>query len=62
MTKQERIDGLKTKLRDIDEWLDKHRSVQRELPNFETNRGLAHKLRKQLCRLRDPELYARVYR
>jgi len=57
----ERIASLKTQLRDIDEWLDKHRGQQRELPNFEVNRGLAHELRKQLCKLRDPELYARTY-
>lgn len=57
----ERIADIKTQLRDVDEWLDKHRGQQRELPMYEKNRGLAHELRKQLCKLRDPEMYARVY-
>ena len=57
----ERIADIKTRLRDLDEWLDKHRGQQRELPMYEKNRGLAHELRKQLCKLRDPDLYARVY-
>jgi hypothetical protein len=61
MTKRERIDQLKAELLPIAEWLDAHRSQQRELPNYETNRGRAHELRKQLCQLRDPELFARVY-
>lgn len=61
MTKQERIASLKARLTDLDEWLDKHRGQQRELPVFEKNRGLAHDLRKQICKLRDPEMFARVY-
>jgi len=61
MTKQERITSLKARLTDLDEWLDKHRSQQRESATYEKNRGLAHELRKQLCKLRDPDLYARVY-
>jgi hypothetical protein len=62
MTKQERIAALKAELQPIAEWLDKNRSKQREVPTFEKSRAVAHELRKQLCRLRDPELYARVYR
>ena len=56
-----RIAAIKSQLVDIDEWLDKYRDRRTEAPNYSANQGRAHELRKELIKLRDPELYARVY-
>src|SRR5689334_2528751 len=61
MTKQERIAGQKRQLDDANEWLEEHRDMQRQLPNYEKNREAAHELRKQFWKLKDPDYYARVY-
>jgi hypothetical protein len=61
MTKRERIADLKRRLDDVSQWLDEHRDVQRQLPNYEKNREVAHELRKQFWKLKDPDYYSRVY-
>jgi hypothetical protein len=61
MSKTERITSIKAKLTDIDEWLDKYRAARDAAPNYYKNQALAHELRKELMKLRDPQCYQMVY-
>lgn len=58
-----RIAEIKRQLADIDGWLEKARSEfgRERCPNFYKNVGTASELRRELLKLRDPELYARLY-
>lgn len=58
-----RIADIKRQLADIDAWIERARSEfgRERCPHFYQNVGKASELRKELLRLRDPELYARLY-
>lgn len=57
----QRIVDLKRSLDDADEWLQKHRDLRSQLPNYDANREAAQELRKRYWKLKDPDYYARVY-
>lgn len=66
MTTPERdahIADVKRQLADINAWIERARSEfgREHCPNYCQNVGKASELRRELLRLRDPELYARLY-
>jgi len=61
MDKLARIESLKSRIADIDAWLDKHRDERPRRSLFVKNQGVAHKLRSELCWLRDPALAQAIY-
>jgi hypothetical protein len=58
-----RIAEIKRQLEDINAWTEQARSEfgREHCPHFYQNVGKASELRRELLRLRDPELYARLY-
>lgn len=58
-----RIAEIKRQLADINDWIERARSEfgRENWPHYCQNVGKASELRRELLKLRDPELYARLY-
>ena len=59
MKKPDKIVELKRQLEDVQGWIDKNRAARESAPHYYANVGVAHELRKELLKLRDPALFLR---
>lgn len=58
-----RIEEIKSQLADLDTWISRARTLygRENCPHYGDNIGKASMLRRELLKLRDPELYSRLY-